>query len=203
MLEPAEEHEMAGFAHGQTGGDCVGDRHRLARRHSVTAFRREGLAYYEAGGLGAVLFASYNYARMPEKTDLSERKYDKGERRFKHVGKGPRPYIEFDKTQPRKWVGKCPDTVPDTKKQELLNKAIAAPNGHRDVEYVKQLYVVHQGAIYEAQTLDAGRSYHAYPYKGRLSRSLLQELEAMAVKDDTVQEFKDWVGNNIEVGGQS
>jgi hypothetical protein len=153
--------------------------------------------------LGAAQFAGYNFAPMPEKTDLSERKYDKGERRFKPVGKGSRPYIEFDRTQPRKWVGKCPDTIPDVKKKELLNKAIAAPNGDRDVEYVKQLYVVHQGAIYEAQTSDAGRSYHAYPYKGRLSRSLLQELEVMAVKDETVPEFKDWVRNYIDIGGKS
>jgi hypothetical protein len=140
---------------------------------------------------------------MPDNTQLIERRYDKGERRFKHVGRGPAPYIEFDERQPRKWVGTYPDTVPDIKKKELLNKAIAAPNGDRDVDYVKQLYVVHEGAIYEAQTSDAGRSYHAYPYKGKLSRSLLQELEAMAVKDDTVQDFKVWVSDHIEVGGKS
>jgi hypothetical protein len=171
-------------------------------RRSVTAFQPEGLANHEAGRLGAPPFAGYNYARMPEKTDLSERKYDKGERRRKHVGKGPIPYIEFDAKQPRKWVGKCPDTVPDTKKQELLNKAIAASNGDRDVDYVKLLYVVYEGAIYEAQTSDTGRSYHAYPYKGRLSRSLLQELEAMAVEDGTAQDFRVWVRDHIEVGGR-
>ena len=138
---------------------------------------------------------------MPDQPKLIERKYDKGERRFKHVGKGPEPYIEFDEGQPRKWVGKCPDTIPDAKKKELLNAAIAAPNGDRDVDYVKQLYVVHEGAIYEARTSDAGHSYHAYPYKGRLSRSILQKLEAMAVTENTVQAFKAWISNYIEVGG--
>jgi hypothetical protein len=140
---------------------------------------------------------------MPGQPQLAERKYDKGERRFKHVGKGSKPYIEFDQRQPRKWVGKCPDTIPDARKKELLNAAIAAPIGDRDVDYVKQLYVVHEGAIYEAQTSDAGRSYHAYPYKGRLSRSILRELEAMAVNENTVQAFNDWVSNYIEVGGGS
>src|SRR5271166_6437308 len=66
---------------------------------------------------------------MSDKPTFAEREYDKGERRFKHVGKGPKPYIEFDARQPRKWVGKCPDSIPDSKKKELLNRAIAAPNG--------------------------------------------------------------------------
>jgi len=103
-------------------------------------------------------FHPRGYRALRGAPEPTERKYDKGERRFKHVGQGPRPYIEFDAGQPRKWVGKCPDTIPDIKKTELLNKAIAAPNGDRDVDYVKQLYVVHEGAIYEAQASDAGRS---------------------------------------------
>jgi hypothetical protein len=140
---------------------------------------------------------------MSDKSTFAGRAYDKGERRFKHVGKGPKPYIEFDARQPRKWVGKCPDAIPDSKKKELLNRAIAAPNGDRDVDFVKRLHVVHEGAIYEAQTSDAGRSYHAYPYKGRLSSSLLRELEEMAIEEGTVQGFRDWVGKHIEVGGRS
>jgi hypothetical protein len=65
------------------------------------------------------------------------------------------------------------------------------------------MYVVHEGAIYEAQTSDAGHSYHAYPYKGRLSRALLMELEAAAVTENTIQAFKDWVSSYIEIGGRS
>ena len=140
---------------------------------------------------------------MPDRSKLAERTDDKGERRFKHVGKGPKPTIEFDERQPRKWIGKCPDTIPDARKKELLDAAIAAPIGDRDVDYAKQLYVVHEGAIYEAQTSDAGRSYHAYPYKGRLSRNLLRELEAMATRDNTVQAFEDWVSLYIDIGGGS
>lgn len=140
---------------------------------------------------------------MANEPKLTERKYDKGERRFKHVGRGSTPYIEFDERQPRKWVGKCPKTIPDPRKQELLNQAIPAPNGDCDVDYVKRLYVVHEGAIYEATTSDAGGSYHAYPYKGRLSRSLLQQLEATADKEGTARKFKEWVSNYIEAGGQT
>ena len=130
-----------------------------------------------------------------------ERRYEKGERRYKHVGRGGAPYIEFDERQPRKWVGKCPDTISDEKKTELLNKAIAAPAGDRDVSYDKQLYVVHEGAIYEAQTSDAGRSYHAYPYKGSLSRPLLEVLRAMALEDGHGNEFDAWTRRHIVIGG--
>jgi hypothetical protein len=44
MLEQAEEHAMAGFPRGQTAGEGVGGRHRLARHYSVATFQLEGLA---------------------------------------------------------------------------------------------------------------------------------------------------------------
>lgn len=61
-----------------------------------------------------------------------KRHYDKGERRFKHVGKGPDPVVEFDGSQPKKWVGKCPSTLSEVDQSNLLNEAIAAPNGDRE-----------------------------------------------------------------------
>ena len=128
--------------------------------------------------------------------------YDKGERRYKHVGKGPDPYIEFDEHQPRKWVGKCPNNIPDATKHDVLNTAIPAPAGDREAIYAKRLYAVHGGAIYEAQTSDGGASYHAYPYKGRLPKALIEELEAMAVAEGTFAAFKDWIDNHIEIGGR-
>jgi hypothetical protein len=56
-----------------------------------------------------------------------KRHYDKGERRFKHVGRGPDPVIDFDDSQPKKWVGKCPSTLSEVDRRNLLNEAIAAP----------------------------------------------------------------------------
>jgi hypothetical protein len=129
------------------------------------------------------------------------RRYDKGERRFKHVGKGSKPSIQFDEREPRRWVGKCPENIPDAQKQALLDRAVAAPNGDREAAYPKLLYVVHDGAIYQAQTSDGGRSYHGYPYKGRLSRPLLRTLEAMSVSEGTAAAFRRWVEDYIEVSG--
>ena len=49
-------------------------------------------------------------AGIAKKEKATGRRYDKGERRFKHVGKGAHPVIEFDDSEPKKWVGKWPST---------------------------------------------------------------------------------------------
>jgi hypothetical protein len=59
----------------------------------------------------------------------------------------------------------------------------------------KTLYVVHDGAIYAAQTSDAGVSYHGYPYKGKLPRELLTRLGEMAIAKDCEKDFAKWVGS--------
>lgn len=100
----------------------------------------------------------------PEKAPA--RRYDKGERRFKHVGKTAAPEIVFTPGQPRMWVGKCPNTLTADDHERLVNEAIPGSNGDRELSFPKKIYAVHEGAIYEAQTTDRGRSYHGYPYKG-------------------------------------
>ena len=130
-----------------------------------------------------------------------KRLYDKGERRFKHVGKRKVPVIEFDDSQPKKWVGKCPSTLSEVDRTDLLNRAIAAPNGDRELPVPKKLYAVHNGAIYEAQTSDQGRSYHGYPYKGKLSASILKKLAKMANDEGCSDPFEKWVDEHIERHG--
>ena len=68
-------------------------------------------------------------------TDLPApgRRYDKGERRFKHVGRNPWPEIEFDTYEPKKWIGKCPSNLPVDTRTRLLNDAVPAANGDRDL----------------------------------------------------------------------
>lgn len=127
--------------------------------------------------------------------------YDKGERRFKHVGRGSEPTIEFDASDPKKWVGKCPATLGQVDRERLLNEAVAAPNGDRDLGVPKKLYVVHDGAIYEAQTSDRGGSYHGYPYKGKLSGALLRALREMAEEKKCLDTFEDWRRRYIELHG--
>jgi hypothetical protein len=123
---------------------------------------------------------------------------EKGERRYKHVGKGSVPTIEFDNGDPKKWIGKCPSTLSAADRERLLSEAIAAPNADRELDAPKKLYVVHEGAIYEAQTSDRGRSYHGYPYKGKLSYGLLNALRDMAIRKLCRDEFEMWVRRHID-----
>lgn len=136
-----------------------------------------------------------------KKDDQPKRRYDKGERRFKHVGKGAQPVIEFDDSEPRKWVGECPSTLSEADRITLLNEAIGAPNGDRELPVAKRLYVVHEGAIYEAQTSDRGGTYHGYPYKGKLAASILKQLAKMAEQKQCTDLFDKWVKEHIERHG--
>ena len=102
------------------------------------------------------------------------RKYDKGEKRFKHEGTGPEPEIQFFRDEPRRFVGKCPRGMSAQMRTKLLNEAIPADPGDREIDYPKYLYVVHDGVIYEARTSDAGVTYHGFPYRGKLTRRLVE-----------------------------
>lgn len=130
------------------------------------------------------------------------RRYDKGERRFKHVGSGPLPVIEFVAGNPRMWIGKCPSTLSSKDQTDLINEAIQGSNGDRDIEFSKKLYTVHEGAIYEAQTTDRGKSYHGYPYRGKLAQSLLNVLRGIAVQKGCEDGFNLWVKRHIKVHGK-
>lgn len=131
----------------------------------------------------------------------SARRYDKGERRHKHVGRGEAPEIEFVPGNPRMWIGKCPATLTPDNHVRLVNEAIPGSNGDRELPFSKKLYAVHDGAIYEGQTTDRGKSYHGYPYRGKLARGLIDALRSIAVKKGCEKEFDTWVKRHIEVHG--
>jgi hypothetical protein len=127
------------------------------------------------------------------------RRYDKGEKRFKHEGAGSESEIQFYRNQPRRFVGKCPANMPAQLRTQFLNEAIPIPAGDREIDYEKYLYVVHNGAIYEARTSDAGVSYHGYPYRGKLSKEVVEQLRIMARNKDCLSAFEKWVKNHIEL----
>ena len=135
---------------------------------------------------------------MPNK---SSRAYDKGERRYKHVGRGAAPVIEFVRGNPRMWIGKCPNSLSEEDRVRLVNEAIAGGNGDRDIAFPKKIYAVHEGAIYEGQTTDRGKSYHGYPFRGKMPVGLLGQLRDIALSKDCVQAFERWVKEHIVVHG--
>lgn len=111
---------------------------------------------------------------------MPRRRYEKGENRRKHVGRSDEPEISFDGRNPKHYVGLCPRGIPDELLAQLLNEAIADGNGDREIDFPKRLHVVHDGALYRAETTDWGKSFHAFPYRGKLGKSLLTALGAMA-----------------------
>jgi hypothetical protein len=129
------------------------------------------------------------------------RRYDKGERRLKHVGLTAAAEIVFEAGNPRRPIGKCPNTVGPAKRQELLEAAIPGPNGDRILDVAKSLYAVHDGAIYEAQTSDGGITYHAYPYHGPLNGRLIRALRSMAMESGQHDEFETWIKAHITPRG--
>jgi hypothetical protein len=127
--------------------------------------------------------------------------YDKGDRRHKHVGCNP--YAEFrSENDPRRVVGLCPNNLVHADHQRLLLRAIPDGNGDRSINFPKRLHVVHDGTIYRAETTDCGKSYHGYPYRGKMGRGLLEKLRAMAAENDCVTEFDDWAKTYIEMHGK-
>lgn len=98
--------------------------------------------------------------------------YDKGDRRYKHVGRNPYPEFRSE-SDPRRVVGLCPNNLAHVDHQRLLREAIPDGNGDRSIDFPKRLHVVHEGAIYRAETTDWGKSYHGYPYRGKMGRNLL------------------------------
>jgi len=86
-------------------------------------------------------------------------------------------------------------------REALLNEAIAAPNGDREATYTKYLYAVHEGAIYEARTSDAGQTYHGFPYRGLLGKAIVDKLRVKAEEKKCLQEFNRWVKDYITVQG--
>lgn len=127
--------------------------------------------------------------------------YDKGDRRYKHVGRNPYPEFRSE-NDPRRIVGLCPNNLVHTDHQRLLSEAIPDGNGDRSISFPKRLHVVHEGAIYRAETTDWGKSYHGYPYRGAMGRDLLEKLRAMAEKKGCVAEFDSWVTNHIKEHGK-
>jgi hypothetical protein len=128
-------------------------------------------------------------------------RYDKGERRFKHVGSTSVAEIVFEAGNPKKAIGKCPNTIGTRMRQALLESAIPAPNGDSILDVAKNLYAVHEGAIYEAETSDAGVSYHAYPYHGPLNGRLIRALRSMARQSGCESGFEIWVKAHITPRG--
>lgn len=137
-----------------------------------------------------------------EQEDLTPRRvYDRGEGRFKHVGRKPYPEIEINEGNPKKPIGKCPNNIPNAERQQLLDNAIPWPEGGEDEEPAN-LYAVYQGAVYEAMSSDNGSTWHGYPFAGSLSGLLIDKLRERAKATGCEDGFKEWERRHLRTGAR-
>lgn len=138
-------------------------------------------------------------ATKPADKANGERKYDKGERRFKHVGRAAEATI--DDGNPKKVVGKCPNDIADSKKVEILATAVAASTEEKNEPFPSRMFAVYEGVIYDCRTTTFGESYHAFPYHGDLSKRLHDDLEQSVDAKMNPNAFKQWVAKHVRVVG--
>jgi hypothetical protein len=121
--------------------------------------------------------------------------YERGEGRFKHCWN--RPWAAFEPS-PRGPVGKCSSKISQEIAQALLDDGIPFKDSEDD-PHPSLIYTLFEGVPYEAAPTLAGRSFHGYPWRGRMPRRILRALEQRAKRDGFHKEFKEWLAQHSQM----
>lgn len=121
--------------------------------------------------------------------------YDPGLGRFKHCWN--EPHAGFVPGN-RGAIGKCSNRITLQIAQSLLDDGIEYRDSPDD-RFPSAIYNVYEGIPYEAAPTEAGKSFHGYPWKGTMARSILLELRRRAELTGHVNEFKRWVDQHSRV----
>ncbi len=133
----------------------------------------------------------------PEHHDLKHFTYERGEGRTKHCwNRDEAGFLPSKRGQ----VGKCHNSITDDLAQTLLRTGIPEPSLYEDdlVDGPDAIYNVYRGVPYKAVTTLAGRSYHGYPWRGRMPGSIREELRKRAAKEGTQEIFERWLKKHSE-----
>ncbi len=125
-----------------------------------------------------------------------QREYEKGEKRYKHVGKSAEATI--DDGNPAKVVGKCPNNIADPIKRQVLNEAIAELAAEAIEPFPSRMFGVHEGVIYDCRTTTLD---NAFPYHGEMLRSLHDRLAQTKDAQTHTKAFKRWTAKHVKVIG--
>jgi hypothetical protein len=122
-------------------------------------------------------------------------KYDPGEKRKKHKWKNDYPGFEVEGGLR---VGKCPTTIAQEIAEHLLNTGVRWDNPNIPSTYPRNIYNVHEGAVYKAAITLAGVSYHGFPCEGRVPREVVSQLRVLANNKNCSKEFEAWLKRYIQ-----
>ena len=119
--------------------------------------------------------------------------YDPGEGRFKHRWKNDYPGFEGPPHAP---VGKCPSDLKPDQAQQLLDDGFPYYDDPSAAGSPEAIYNVFKGVPYEAAPTERGKSFHGYPWRGKMPKRILQQLEARAENEGFGRQFRDWIDQN-------
>ncbi len=115
-------------------------------------------------------------------------KYDKGENRHKHVGKGTNAQLIYENGI---LVGKCPKGFSFDIAQKLLENGI--PEFRKTAEEKPfRIWSYYKGAIYVARSQDGGSTWHGYPAINP-PREISKKLEQLAQAQGEEKSIKQWL----------
>lgn len=129
----------------------------------------------------------------PKNSKLRKFRYERGEGRVKHVWHHDRAGFLPSK---RGAVGKCHSSITQDVAQKLLRSGVVEPIEPYDDEQPgppDRIFNIYRGIPYVAVPTQPGKSYHGYPWSGRLAASVRVALRARAVQEGTEKDFDRWL----------
>jgi hypothetical protein len=89
-------------------------------------------------------------------------------------------------------IGKCSSTLTNDAAQRLLDEGVPFVD-HPGDTYPAQIFDIYQGVPYVAVPTTPGRSYHGYPWQGRMPATVRNELERRATSTGYAMIFRKWM----------
>jgi hypothetical protein len=76
----------------------------------------------------------------------------------------------------------------------LLHSGLVEASPYDDVAHAPdEIYNIYRGVPYVAVPTQPGKSYHGYPWRGRMSATMRERLRARAEAEGTGREFDQWL----------
>jgi hypothetical protein len=127
----------------------------------------------------------------PENPQLTKYSYDRGEGRTKHCWK--RDMAGFMPSK-RGLVGKCHRSISDPVAQNLLRSGFFGASEYEDETVAPDMiFNVYRGVPYVAVATEPGKTYHGYPWRGRMAATIRAQLRARAQQEGTEKVFDRWL----------